>query len=71
MYYDSELYGIAEHEDFERGAEDMERRARRLAAEKEALDDENMGEDLDLDDEDEDEDEDEDDGDFDDQDEDE
>lgn len=31
-----ELYGLAEHEDFERGAEDMERRALRLEAEAEA-----------------------------------
>lgn len=33
---DLELYGLAEHEDFERGAEDMEHRARRIRAEQEA-----------------------------------
>lgn len=31
-----DLYGIEEHEDFERGREDMEHRARRLEAEREA-----------------------------------
>jgi hypothetical protein len=31
-----ELYGLAEHEDFMMGAEDMEHRARRIRAEAEA-----------------------------------
>lgn len=36
MMEDMDLYGLAEHEDFERGSEDMERRAYRMEAEREA-----------------------------------